>query len=67
MFVPGRVLAFVVFVFFLGLPQELEEAARMDGAGVLGTYFHVIVPNAKPTFATVAILTFLFQWGLTAR
>ncbi|MFA9460157.1 carbohydrate ABC transporter permease [Thiohalorhabdus methylotrophus] len=62
-FVANAFFVYLFYVFFLGLPRELEEAARMDGAGVLGTYFRIIVPNAKPAFATVAILTFLFQWG----
>ncbi len=51
------------YTFFLGLPRELEEAARIDGAGVFRTFVSIIVPNAKPVFATVAILTFLMQWG----
>jgi len=62
-FVANAFFVYLFYVFFLGLPRELEEAARMDGAGVLGTYFRIIVPNARPAFATVAILTFLFQWG----
>lgn len=62
-FVANAFFVYLFYVFFAGLPRELEEAARMDGASVLGTYFRVILPNAKPAFATVAILTFLFQWG----
>ncbi|KPV39712.1 sugar ABC transporter permease [Thiohalorhabdus denitrificans] len=62
-FVAHAFFVYLFYVFFLGLPKELEEAARMDGASVLGTYFRIILPNAKPAFATVAILTFLFQWG----
>ncbi len=58
--------AFSIFLFyslFLGLPRELEEAARLDGAGPLRTFFLIIAPNAKPAFATVAILSFLTRWG----
>ncbi|HKJ87544.1 MAG TPA: carbohydrate ABC transporter permease [Gammaproteobacteria bacterium] len=62
-FVANAFFVYLFYVFFLGLPRELEEAARMDGAGVLGTYFRIIVSNARPAFATVAIPTFLFQWG----
>ena len=51
------------YTFFIGLPREFEEAARMDGAGILTIFLFIIVPNAKPVFATVAILTFLNQWG----
>ena len=54
---------YLFFTFFIGLPRELEEAAYMDGAGTLRTFFSVIVPNSRPVFATVAILTFLTQWG----
>ncbi|MEN8258484.1 MAG: carbohydrate ABC transporter permease [Thermodesulfobacteriota bacterium] len=64
--VPFIANAFSIYLFqtfFLGLPRELEEAARMDGAGILRTFFSIIVPNAKPAFATAAILTFLSQWG----
>jgi multiple sugar transport system permease protein len=54
---------YLFYSFFLGLPKELEESARMDGAGTLRTFFQVIVPNAKPVFATVTIVSFLFFWG----
>ena len=62
-FVANAFFVYLFYVFFLGLPRELEEAARIDGAGTLGTFFRVVLPNARPAFATVAILTFLFQWG----
>jgi multiple sugar transport system permease protein len=51
------------YTFFIGLPKELEEAARLDGASVLRTFFAIIVPNAKPVFASAAILSFLMWWG----
>ncbi|TVR50214.1 MAG: carbohydrate ABC transporter permease [Puniceicoccaceae bacterium] len=54
---------YLFYTFFLGLPRELEEAAEIDGAGPWRTFFTLIVPNAKPAFATVAILTFLVTWG----
>ena len=54
---------YLFYTFFLGLPRELEEAAYMDGAGVLRTFLWIVVPNSRPVFATVAILTFLTQWG----
>ncbi len=64
--VPFIVNAFSIYLFytfFIGLPKELEEAARIDGAGSMRTFFQIIVPNSKPVFATVAILTFLTHWG----
>ncbi|MCK5323125.1 MAG: carbohydrate ABC transporter permease [Desulfobulbaceae bacterium] len=54
---------FLFYSFFIGLPRELEEAARMDGAGPWRTFLLIIVPLSKPVFATVAILTFLMRWG----
>lgn len=62
-FIANAFSIYLFYTFFLGLPRELEEAARMDGAGTLRTFVMIIVPNAKPAFATVAILTFLSQWG----
>jgi multiple sugar transport system permease protein len=63
-FVANPLSIYLFYSFFLGLPRELEEAARIDGAGTLRTFVSVIVPNAKPAFATVTIVTFLFYWGL---
>lgn len=54
---------YLFYTFFIGLPRELEEASRIDGAGPWRTLLLIILPNAKPVFATVAILTFLAQWG----
>lgn len=62
-FIANAFSVYLFFTYFIGLPRELEEAARIDGAGVLRTFFSIILPNAKPVFATVAILTFLTQWG----
>ncbi len=62
-FVANAFSIYLFYTFFIGLPRELEEAARIDGAGVLRTFVSVVVPNSKPVFATVAILTFLMQWG----
>lgn len=62
-FIANAFSIYLFYTFFLGLPQEFEEAARIDGAGPLQIFFVIIVPNAKPVFATVAILTFLTQWG----
>ena len=54
---------YLFYTFFLSLPKELEEAARIDGAGPWRIFFSIVVPNARPVFAAVAILTFLTQWG----
>ncbi|MGD9000115.1 MAG: carbohydrate ABC transporter permease [Granulosicoccaceae bacterium] len=63
-FVANAFSVYLFYTFFLGLPRELEEAARIDGAGVWRTFVTIIVPNCKPVFATVAILTFLIQWAV---
>ena len=63
-FVANPLAIYLFYSFFLGLPRELEEAARVDGAGILRTFFAIVVPNAKPVFATVAIVTFLLYWGM---
>ena len=62
-FIANAFSIYLFYTFFLGLPRELEEAARIDGAGPWRIFFEIVVPNAKPVFATVAILTFLTQWG----
>jgi len=59
-------LAFGTYVmkgFFQGLPRELEEAARLDGAGELGIFARVMLPLTRPALATVAIFVFLQNWN----
>ncbi len=63
-FIANAFSLYLFYTFFNGMPRELEEAARTDGAGVFRTFVEIIVPNAKPVFATVSIVTFLFYWGL---
>ena len=62
-FIANAFSIYLFYTFFLGLPKELEDAARIDGASVWRIFFVIVIPNAKPVFATVAILTFLTQWG----
>lgn len=62
-FVANAFSIYLFYTFFVDLPKELEEAAYIDGANTLQTFVEVIVPVSKPAFATVAILTFLTQWG----
>jgi multiple sugar transport system permease protein len=63
-FVANALSIYLFYSFFLGLPHELEEAARVDGAGPLRIYVEIVVPNARPAFVSVAIVTFLLHWGL---
>ena len=64
--VPAGAGVFGVFLlrqFFLAIPHELEEAARIDGCGPLGILRHVILPLAKPALATLGIFTFMGTWN----
>jgi multiple sugar transport system permease protein len=64
--VPGAASAFGVFFlrqFFAGLPPELEKAALIDGANRLQIFLRVIIPNARPALATLALLSFLTNWN----
>ncbi|MEM9215582.1 MAG: carbohydrate ABC transporter permease [Cyanobacteria bacterium P01_F01_bin.150] len=62
-FVANAFSIYLFYTFFIDLPKELEEAARIDGAKTLRIFWEIIVPVSKPAFASVAILTFLTQWG----
>ncbi len=58
--------AFFVFLmvqFIRGLPRELDEAARIDGAGHVRTYWQIILPLMMPALATTAIFTFIWTWN----
>jgi multiple sugar transport system permease protein len=54
---------FLMRQFFLTLPVELEDAARIDGANTPQIIWHVILPISKPALATVAIFTFQASWN----
>lgn len=58
--------AFSIYLFhqyFTSIPTELDEAARIDGAGFFTIYRRVVLPLSGPAIATVAILTFLPAWN----
>jgi ABC-type glycerol-3-phosphate transport system permease component len=59
----GAFNIFLLRQFFRTLPNELSDAARIDGCSELGIYWRIIMPLAKPALATVAIFTFLFSWN----
>ena len=70
---PGLILTYVAFAlpftvfflysFFQGLPDEIYEAAQVDGAGEWRTFFQVMLPMARPGMASVAIFNFLGLWN----
>jgi len=63
--VPSLASPFAIFVFrqfFITVPKELDEAAKMDGAGYYRVFWSVMLPLAAPAATTVFILTFLNEW-----
>jgi len=54
---------FIMTQFFQNLPVELEEAARIDGAGIFRTFWSVMLPLARPGIITLAILSFQGTWN----
>jgi len=63
---PNAFTAFGVFLlrqFFLTIPKEYEDAAKIDGASYFQIYLKVILPLAIPGISTLAIFTFVFQWN----
>jgi glucose/mannose transport system permease protein len=71
--IPGLVLAHVVYGipictlifrnYYASIPDELTEAARVDGAGMLRTYWRVVLPNSAPAFAVTLIWQFTSMWN----
>lgn len=64
---PGLFSAFGTFLMrtaFLGLPVELEEAARLDGANPFQTFTRVMLPLVRPSISVLAITTILWSWNL---
>ncbi|MCB8931944.1 MAG: carbohydrate ABC transporter permease [Fimbriimonadaceae bacterium] len=58
--------AFNVFLlrqFFMNVPMELEDAAKIDGCGYLRSYWAVMLPQVKPALAVIAIWTFMAAWN----
>jgi ABC-type glycerol-3-phosphate transport system permease component len=54
---------FLLRQFFLAIPNELSEAATVDGAGHLQIFWSIVIPLSKPALATVAIFAFLLHWN----
>ena len=64
--IPFCVSSLSVFMarqFYLSIPDELVEAARVDGLGYIRSYFHVVLPLSGPLVATLAIFNFTSCWN----
>jgi multiple sugar transport system permease protein len=61
---PSVLATFIMRQFFISLPGELEEAARVDGLGRFGVFFRIALPLARPALGAVAIFTFLHSWNM---
>lgn len=64
--IPGIFTAYGTFLlrqFFMSIPTDLEDAARIDGCNKIGIYRHVILPLSKPALATLGTFTFIGSWN----
>ena len=67
LYLPGAASAFGIFLMrqyaSTAVPRELVEAARMDGCGELGIYWHVVLPLLRPALGTLGLITFIASWN----
>ncbi|WP_163273069.1 carbohydrate ABC transporter permease [Chelativorans alearense] len=64
--VPFAMSAYGIFLmrqFIRPIPNDLLDAARIDGCSELGIYWRIVLPQVRPALATLALLTFIFQWN----
>jgi multiple sugar transport system permease protein len=54
---------FLLYQFFKGIPQDLEDAAKIDGCGPIRSYWYIMLPLVKPSLAAVAVFTFMGVWN----
>ncbi|MBO0904231.1 carbohydrate ABC transporter permease [Jiella sonneratiae] len=54
---------FLLRQFFINIPTDLEDAARIDGCGHLGILWHVIIPVSLPAYGALSIFIFIFSWN----
>jgi multiple sugar transport system permease protein len=62
-FIASAFSIYLFYTFFIGLPLEIQESARIDGASPWRIYRAIILPMSKPVFASVTILSFLSAWS----
>lgn len=59
----GPSYVFLLRQFFLGLPKEIEEAARIDGANTFQIYWYIMLPLVRPALLAIAVLSFIGNWN----
>lgn len=59
----GGLYIFIFRQFFVGMPRELENAAKIDGCGALGTFAKIMMPNAGSACLTVLLFSFVWHWN----
>ena len=59
----GAFNIFLMRQFFLSIPRELDDAARMDGAGSFRIYWRILLPLCRPALATMAVISFIANWN----
>jgi multiple sugar transport system permease protein len=59
----GGVFIFIYRQFFMGIPYEYEEAARIDGSGDFGIYWRIVLPLTQPAILVTAILSIVWHWN----
>ena len=63
---PGIASAFNIYLFrnfFIAIPEEIIESAKLDGASTLQIFFRIMLPMSKPAIATVGVLSFIGSWN----
>ncbi|NLG85063.1 MAG: carbohydrate ABC transporter permease, partial [Firmicutes bacterium] len=58
----GPLNVFLLRQFFMTIPLELDDAARIDGCGPWGIFWRILLPLSKPVFGIVAVFTFMREW-----
>jgi multiple sugar transport system permease protein len=61
--IPAAIAVFIFKQFFDGLPRELDDAARVDGASTAMIYRKIVMPLSRPAVSAVAIFTFVWSWN----
>ncbi|MBR6895963.1 MAG: carbohydrate ABC transporter permease, partial [Lactococcus sp.] len=63
---PGIASVFNIYLFrnfFIAIPEEIIESARIDGASIVKIFFSIMLPMSKPAIATVGVLSFIGSWN----